>query len=131
MDVKKITDLHSRLLTGISIEDLSDNSLLRYGALLISSFKSAKAVLRKLEPQQAAELRHWTEIREYTQKEIDVVLSELECRMAVGIDDFGEKTIISFAELVGKIRYTIYFETDLDKNAKSDDEMADIEFITE
>ena len=122
MDVKHITGLHANLLTGISIEDLSDNALLRYGGLLIKSFKSSKQVLRKLEAHQAEELKHWTMVKAYTYDEIDNGLKELETRMSVGLEDFGEKSLLGFTELVSNIRYVIYFEKQLDEANYNGDE---------
>lgn len=132
MELKKITNLHKNLISGVSIEDLSDMGLLRYGTLILKQFKAAKAALRKLEPHQDAELAHWCYIRDYTNSEVDRVLCELEQRMSVGLEDFGEKALISFTELCGNIRYAIFAENHLDTtHSKDTDINRDIDLILE
>lgn len=128
MNIEKITALHSSLMQGISIEELSDKALLRWGGILIKQYRQAKAVLRKLPPEQASQLSHWACIRELCYHDIDSVLNELENRMMSDPENFSDQILLSFADLVSQIRVAIFDESQID--AKLADETKEIQDIT-
>lgn len=129
MDTKNITRLHQELLQGISIEDLNEKSLLKLGSTLLKQFRGSKAVLRRLEDHEYTKANEWIVIKECCSANIDVVLQELEKRMATDLDEFGGSTIISFCDLVGAIRLALVDEERLDND--TDDTEAEVNLIFE
>lgn len=136
MDVKKITKLHAELLQGISIEDLSNKSLLKLGQILLKQFRGAKSVLRKLEPLQASQLGHWNLVKEFCSSNIDSVLIELEKRMNQVVsleedlsDDFNDQMLMALVDLVGSIRFAIFDEEQKDNNNIDEDNLEEVSLI--
>ena len=127
MDLKNITRMHTELLGGVCIEELSNAALLTYGNMLLKQYRQAKSVLRKLEDSQAKEAAEWAVIREHGYHEIDTVLNELNQRMIVDIEDFGEKMLLKMIDLVAAIRVAMFDEQRLD-NAEVD-EQDEVELI--
>lgn len=128
MNIDKITALHSSLMQGINIEELSDKALLRWGGMLLKQYRQAKAVLRKLPPEQANQLSHWVTIRELCYHDIDNVLSELENRMLSSPEEFADQILLSFADLVSQIRVAIFDESQIDAE-EAVGEVQDIKLI--
>lgn len=128
MDRKNIIRLHSDLLSGLVIEDISEKGLLKLGNTLLKQYRGSKAILRKLEPHQADRAAHWVAVKEICSSNIDVVLSELEQRMMTLIDEFSDGMVIAFIDLVGSINQSMVDEDRLD-SAEVDD--TDVELIFE
>lgn len=124
MNVEKITQLHAELLSGISIEDLSDRSLLKLGGILLKQYRGSKSVIRKLEAHQVGQLEHWNLVKTICSNDIDTVLVELESRMnSIGgeEDNFNDSMLVSFVDLVGSIRVAIFDEDRLDNQDSVED----------
>lgn len=133
MNVEKITKLHAELLSGISIEDLSDRSLLKLGGILLKQYRGSKSVIRKLEPHQINQVEHWNLVKTICSNDIDTVLVELESRMnSIGgeEDNFNDGILVSFVDLVGSIRVAIFDEDRLD-NQDSVEDTQEITLIVE
>ena len=122
MDITKITDLHAQLMQGIDVQELSDKALLKYGGMLLKQYRQAKAVLRKIEPEQIAKTQHWILIREHCNTQIDILLVELNERMLLDPELFADIMLLNFADLVAAIRVAIFDEEQLDNKEETVEE---------
>ena len=129
MNRDNIKRLHSDLLQGLEIRDLSDKALLKLGGTLLKQFRGAKAILRKLEPKEYHKASYWVAVKEVCSSNIDSLLSELENRMAEQLEEFSDGLIISFVDLVGNINQALVDEERLDnKDIEEPEETVDLIF---
>lgn len=122
MNIEIISELHLQLNQQIKLNELDAKALLSRLTSLLTQYRQAKAIIRKLDCNDGpAELKHWTEIRDFTYNNIDNVISELNQR-AFNPEEFTPAVAIKFADTVAKVRASCWQEIYKDRNSKDDDD---------